>query len=64
MKKNEYKCDMCKDIFKETWSNEEALEEMKDIFGTVPEEERAIVCDDCYKKIMNYYTPWSTNEKD
>ena len=59
MKKNEYKCDMCKGVFKKGWSDEEQTKEMKDNFGDLPEKERATVCDDCYKNIMSYYSPWS-----
>lgn len=55
MKKNEYKCDMCKEIFKEGWSKKEALKEMEDNFGKVLVKERAIICDDCYIKFMKWY---------
>lgn len=57
MKKNEYKCDSCKGVFEKAWSDEEALAEMERDFPSLPEEERAVVCDDCYKKITNYYSP-------
>lgn len=60
MKKNEYKCDLCKGVFKKGWSDKESFAEMRRDFGNLPKEEQAIVCDDCYKKITNYYSPWST----
>lgn len=52
MKENEYKCELCKGVFKKTWTDKEALREMKDNFGKVPKKDRAIVCDDCYNALM------------
>jgi DNA-directed RNA polymerase subunit RPC12/RpoP len=48
-----YTCDECGGTFKRDWSDEEALEESRILFGDIPEEERAIVCDMCYKRIMD-----------
>jgi hypothetical protein len=35
------------------WSEEKAIQEMKENFGDIPEEERVIVCDDCFKTLIN-----------
>ena len=43
---------MCKGEFEKTWSDEEALQEMKENFGNVSEEEREIVCDNCFNKLL------------
>lgn len=51
----EFKCEHCGGTFETTWSEEEADEEMKQMFGDVPKEEQAVICDDCYKAMMSWY---------
>jgi len=51
MKKGEYKCAVCKVVFKGDRSDEEAIEESKELFGNVPMEELEVVCGDCFKKM-------------
>ena len=54
MKTNEYKCAMCGNVYKKSWTDEEAKEEAKEIFGKHPDDwkdEQAVICDDCFKKI-------------
>jgi DNA-directed RNA polymerase subunit RPC12/RpoP len=48
----EFKCVVCKEIFESDWSEEDALEEMRENFGDVPPENREVVCDDCYQKMI------------
>lgn len=49
-----YTCEWCGQTYESEWSEEEAQEEYENNF--FPEEregvEKAIVCDDCYKKVM------------
>ena len=51
LKKNEYKCAMCGEVYKKGWSDEEAKKEMLELWGDLPEEEQGIVCDDCFKQM-------------
>lgn len=51
MKLNKYQCSMCHGIFEKGWSDEEALNELKEKFN-ISVEKCNIVCDTCYKKIM------------
>lgn len=44
-------CDECGRTFPKG-DDAEALAEMKETFGDVPEKDRAVVCDDCYKEIL------------
>ena len=37
---------------RENWSDQMALAEMAGTYGNIPEEEREVVCDDCYAKCM------------
>ena len=60
MNENEYKCDACGGIFEfeKEWSEEDAKDEYgskftDEIHGTV--EDAAIVCDDCYNKLMKQW---------
>lgn len=49
-----YKCDICKGVFEDGWSAEEAEKEAQDIFGKPSKDwqgGRSIVCDDCFNKI-------------
>lgn len=49
---DEYTCDNCGRTFEKTWSDDDALAEATELFGEIPPEERAIVCDDCWREIM------------
>ena len=44
-----YECAMCGGTIEEVTPEADMLEEMRGHFGEVPESERVIVCDDCYK---------------
>jgi len=56
MKDNEYKCDACGEIYEYGWTEEEAKKESVKNWGEnmdiENEETTAIICDDCYKKLM------------
>ncbi len=51
MKNNEYKCELCQNVYRKGQSAEEQEAEMKALWGDPPMEERAIVCDYCFQKI-------------
>jgi hypothetical protein len=48
---DEYTCALCRETFFKGVSDKQALEETRSHFGDVPEEELAVVCDDCWQKI-------------
>jgi len=48
---NSYKCAICGGVFNKGWSDEEAMSEMKELWGDCPEEELAVMCDDCFNGI-------------
>jgi len=50
VKENEYQCAICKGVFEKGWSDEEAENEVKEIWGEIPQEERAVICDDCFNR--------------
>lgn len=54
MEANEFKCEECLGIFEHDpdWTEEDKLTEVNENFPELPQEERASVCDDCYKEIM------------
>lgn len=60
LKNNEYKCGICHQIFIKGRSDEEAWDEFKQCYPTIPEDETGLVCDDCYKLIMKDIeeNPW------
>jgi len=43
-----YKCAICGGVFKKVRSDEDAMEELVKLWGNHPEEELAVVCDDCF----------------
>jgi hypothetical protein len=51
LKTNEYRCYVCKNIYKKGWSDEEAIKEEELIFGLQHSEDDAIVCDGCFHKL-------------
>ena len=51
MKKNEFKCAICKGVFGKGLTDGEAEKRLKEEFGEHwITEECEVVCDDCYKK--------------
>jgi len=52
LKENEYQCEQCKGIFTKGWTDKEALNETKELFGDVPVEELSVICDDCFNKLF------------
>ena len=50
MKKNEYKCEACGEIYEKGWTDEEAMEEADSIWGNELGDDPAIICDDCFQK--------------
>ena len=55
MKKNEYQCAKCRGIYEKGWTDEEALEEQESIFGKIPEQEKAVICDDCFNEMKHSF---------
>lgn len=49
-----FTCACCHETFDEGWSREEAIAEKEKNFGGLTLEKFAVVCDDCYKKIMGH----------
>lgn len=48
---NQFKCAMCQQTFDKAWTDEEAEDELKETFGSIPVDQCDVVCDDCYKKL-------------
>jgi Zn finger protein HypA/HybF involved in hydrogenase expression len=55
IKPNEFQCAKCGGIFEKDWSDEEAKAEMVNLWGDLPEEEQAVICDDCHKAFMKWF---------
>lgn len=52
LKENEFQCAMCREVFDKGWTEEEAEEEMRDLWGDdITKEDCGIVCDDCFRKL-------------
>jgi hypothetical protein len=49
-----YTCECCGGTFEKGWSDEEMRLESVEKFPELKDEDAAVVCDDCYKKIENY----------
>lgn len=52
MESNQFICEQCGGVFDKEVTDEEAMKESKEIFGDIPQNQLAIVCDDCFKKVM------------
>ena len=51
MDDNEYICENCNGVFEKRRTDEEAMNECIEN-GFDPEDELAVICDDCYKRII------------
>ncbi len=47
-----YRCELCRGIFRKGWTDEDCITERIQNFGTQDIDDDAIVCDDCFQKIM------------
>jgi len=54
-----FTCENCHQEFNKGWSDEEQEEEMEKNFPGLSEDDRAEVCDDCYKEMM----AWAKKEQ-
>ena len=52
MNDSQFKCARCGGIFDKEVTDEEALDESRTIFGSVPIKNLAVVCDDCFNKVI------------
>jgi len=54
-----YTCEKCGKEFEQEdgWTDADALEEMRDNFGDLDEDDKATICDDCYKAFMKWWKP-------
>lgn len=50
----EFKCAVCKKTFTTAWSEEEAVQDLKENFGEIFEPKDCdVVCDDCFKGMFS-----------
>jgi hypothetical protein len=54
---DEYTCAACGGVFGKGWSDEEAAAESVELFGEWPAEQMAVVCDDCFNKMVGWKHP-------
>ncbi len=47
-----YQCAACDGVFDKCWSDDEAAAERDENFPGLEPEDQAVVCDDCYRKMM------------
>jgi len=55
LKSDKFKCSECGGVFEEEWTEERALAEYRKMFKKLPDElkeDKAALCDNCYKKLM------------
>ncbi len=50
LKENEYQCASCGGVFEKGWSDEEAENEVAEIWGEIPQEERVVICNTCFNR--------------
>lgn len=52
METETFECAQCHGIFEKEWTDAEAQAESASIFGAVPTEALAVICDDCWQRLM------------
>lgn len=57
--KSTYTCQGCGGTFDKDpeWTSADVTEEMKTNFGAVDDDDKATICDDCYKAFMKWWKP-------
>lgn len=64
-----YTCAICKQVFlkiiDDTWDDEKAAKESEELFGEPVDENTPLVCDDCFKEFMIWFSndPAKTQEE-
>ena len=53
-----FTCEMCGNTFEKGWTDEEAQDEARQIFGEIPPEEQALTCDDCWRRFLPIVPAW------
>lgn len=61
MSEDIYTCGNCGGTFEKAWSDDESDAEARQMFGEIPAEEKAVVCDDCYRAMMQWYSSAAPN---
>lgn len=56
MTSNQYQCWKCKGVFEKGWSDEEAEAERAANWPRFSQDDCDVVCDDCYKAFMSWFT--------
>jgi hypothetical protein len=46
-KQESFRCDGCQRVLQKDWTDEDALEEMKENYGNTDTSETVVLCDDC-----------------
>jgi hypothetical protein len=46
-KQESFRCDGCKRVLQKDWTDEEAMDEMKENYGNIDTSDTVILCDDC-----------------
>jgi hypothetical protein len=50
--KDHFRCFSCHQVYAKAWSDEKAVEEAIQYFGSQALEDAVIVCEDCFAKLM------------
>ena len=53
---NTSQCGACNGVFDKGWSDDDAVREWRENFPGLEPEDQAVVCDDCYRKMMGLPT--------
>jgi hypothetical protein len=46
--KETFTCELCKGKFEKAWDDKEAMQESIELWGNVPPQDLAMICDDCF----------------
>ncbi len=50
-----YQCDHCKGEFKKGWTEEEAIAEFRKAPWNIPNDEKAVLCQDCFEEFKQWF---------
>lgn len=59
---NRFTCEKCKMTFNKGWSDEEAMKEYAIAPWYIPDEEKSLLCDDCFIEFKKWFESLSKQE--
>jgi hypothetical protein len=58
-----YTCEACNQVFEKGRSDDEAMAESKQMWGDIPPEDQAVICESCFREFTKWWKSLSDAER-